>query len=128
MRVFKTKPFARFASRQRIADEMLCVIVQRAEGGLIDADLGGGVIKQRLARKGEGRSGGFRNMILFRSGDKAFFVYGFPKSGRDDIRRNELQAFRKLAGEMLGLDDRALAAAKTNGTIMEVNCHGKAAV
>lgn len=87
-----------------------------------------GVIKQRLARKGEGRSGGFRSIILFRSGDKAFFVYGFPKSGRDDIRRNELQAFRKLAGEMLGLDDRALTAAKTNGTITEVSCYGKAAV
>ena len=128
MRVFKTKPFARFASRQRIADKVLWVAVYRAEEGVIDADLGGGVIKQRLARKGEGKSGGFRSVILFRSGDKAFFVYGFAKSARDNIRRNELQAFRKLADEMLGLDDRALAAAKRNGTIMEIRRYGKAAV
>ena len=128
MRVFKTKPFARFAIRQRIADEVLWVAVHRAEEGSIDADLGGGVIKQRLARKGEGKSGGFRSVILFRSGDKAFFVYGFAKSDRDNIRRNELQAFRKLADEMLGLDDRALAAAKRNGTIMEIRRYGEAAV
>ena len=128
MRVFKTKPFARFASRQRIADEVLWVAVHRAEEGAIDSDLGGGVIKQRLARKGEGKSGGFRSVILFRSGDKAFFVYGFAKSDRDNIRRNELQAFRKLADEMLGLDDRVLAAAKRNGTIMEIRCYGEAAI
>jgi hypothetical protein len=60
MRVFKTKPFARFASREWLADQELCEAVRRAERGLIDADLGGGVIKQRLAREGQGKSGGFR--------------------------------------------------------------------
>ena len=128
MRVFKTKPFARFASRQRIVDEVLWVAAHRADKGAIDADLGGGVIKQRLARKGGGKSGGFRSVILFRSGDKAFFVYGFAKSDRGNIRRNELQAFRKLADAMLSFDDRALAAAKRNGTIMEIRCYGEAAV
>ena len=126
MRVFKTKPFARFASRQGIADEVLWVAVHRAEEGAIDADLGGGVIKQRLARKDEGKSGGFRSVILFRSGDKAFFVYGFAKSDRGNVRRKELQAFRKLSDAMLSLDDSALAAAKRNGTIMEIRCYGEA--
>ena len=128
MRVFKTKPFARFASRHGISDEVLWMAVHRAKEGAIDADLGGGVIKQRLARKGEGKSGGFRSVILFRSGNRAFFVYGFAKSDRDNIRRNELQAFRKLADEMLSLDDRALAAARRNGTIMEIRCYGEAAI
>ena len=123
MRVFKTKPFARFASREGIADEELCEAVAQAERGLIDADLGG-VIKQRLAREGQGKSGGFRTILLFRRGVKAFFVYGFAKSDRDNIRRDELKAFRKLAGEMLTLDDKALAAAMRNGTIMEIECHG----
>ena len=124
MRVFKTKPFARFANREGIANEKLCNAVYQAERGLIDADLGGGVIKQRLAREGHGKSGGFRSILLFRRGSKAFFVYGFAKSDRDNIRRDELKAFRKLAGEMLTLDDKALAAAMRNGTIMEIECHG----
>ena len=51
MRVFKTKAFSRFANHDEISDEELCLAVLRAETGLIDADLGGGVIKQRLARE-----------------------------------------------------------------------------
>ena len=123
MRVFKTKAFARFAKRERIIEKAICEAARRAAKGLIDADLGGGVIKQRLARKGQGKSGGFRSIVLFRRGEKMFFVYGFAKSARDDIRKDELIAFRKLADEMLVLDNKALAAAMRNGTIMEVRCH-----
>jgi len=124
VRVFKTKPFARFARQEGIADAALCEAVRRAEAGLIDADLGGGVIKQRLARPGRGKAGGFRSVVLLRRGVVAFFVYGFAKSDRDNIRQDELRAFRKLAGEMLALDDEAVAAATRNGTITEVAYHG----
>lgn len=124
MRVFKSKPFTRFADHEGIDDAMLCDAVRRAEAGLIDADLGGGVIKQRIARKGQGKSGGFRSIVLFRRGNRAFFVYGFAKSGRDNIRKDELRAFRRLADEMLGLDDTALQAAMANGTVTEVICDG----
>ncbi len=82
------------------------------------------MIKQRLAREGQGKSGGFRTILLLRRGSKAFFVYGFAKSDRDNIRRDELNAFRKLASEMLTFDDKALAAAIRNGTITEIECHG----
>lgn len=124
MRVFKTKPFARFAGHEGIDDAALCEAVQRAEKGLIDADLGGWVIKQRLAREGQGKSGGFRSIILFRQAEKAFFVYGFAKNDRANIKGDELKAFRKLADQMLGYDDKALAAAMKNGTITEIMCHG----
>jgi len=123
-RVFKTKPFARFAAREAIDDDDLCAAVARADQDRIDADLGGGVIKQRVARRGQGRSGGFRTIILFRRGARAFFVYGFAKSDRDNIRRDELRAFRRLADEMLGLGDAQLAATIANGTLKEVRCHG----
>jgi hypothetical protein len=126
MRIFRTKPFARFADHEGIDDAVLCDAIRRAEKGLVDADLGGGVIKQRIARKGRGRSGGFRSIVLFRRGERAFFVYGFAKSGRDNIRKDELEAFRALAGEMLGLNETALTAAMANGTIMEVTCDGQA--
>ncbi len=80
MRLFKTRHFSRFAAKESIADAALGDAVRRAEAGLIDADLGGGVIKQRLARPGQGKSGGFRSIVLFKRGATAFFVYGFAKS------------------------------------------------
>ena len=122
MRVFKNKPFDRFANREGIAEVELCEAVWQAEKGLVDADLGGGVIKQRLARKGQGKSGGYRSIILFRRTERAFFVYGFAKGDRANIQRDELQAFRKLASEMLVLDNKELRAAMKNGTITEVIC------
>lgn len=124
MRVFKTKPFARFADQVGIDDRQLCNAIRLADQGLIDADLGGGVIKQRLARKGQGKSGGFRSIILFRRAEKAFFVYGFAKNDRDNIGRDELKAFRKLADQVLELSNQAIVAAVKNGTITEIICHG----
>lgn len=91
MRIFRNKPFTRFARRARIADAELCAAVSDIERGLIDADLGGGVIKQRIARKGGGKSGGFRALVLLRAGDRVFFVHGFAKSDRDNIRDTNLQ-------------------------------------
>ena len=126
MRTFKTKPFARFAHREGIADEALCDAVERAARGLVDADLGGGVIKQRIARRGQGRAGGFRTILLFRQGELAFFVYGFAKSGRENLRRDELAAFRRLADEYLALEPSGLAAAQAVGVIIEVKCDDQA--
>ena len=101
----------------------MCDAIANAKKGLIDADLGGGVIKQRLARPSEGKSGGFRSIVLFRHGDKAFFVYGFPKNARSNIREDELKGFRDLANVMLGYDKTALAKALRAGAIVEVTCH-----
>jgi hypothetical protein len=120
VRVFKNKPFARFARKARITDAVLCAAIADATRGLIDADLGGGVLKQRIERKGGGKSGGFRTIILFRAGERAFFVHGFAKNEQDNIREDELVAFRLLAAEMLAYDDEALAKAIGNGTLTEV--------
>ncbi len=126
MQTFKTKAFARFADREGLEDAALCEAVRRARSGLIDADLGGGVIKQRIARKGGGRSDGFRTIVLFRRGELAFFVYGFVKSDRENLRRNELETYRLLADEYLALDETGLAVAQGAGTIVEVNCDDQA--
>ncbi len=123
MRIFKNKSFARFARKARITDAVLCAAIADASRGLIDADLGGGVVKQRIARKGGGKSGGFRTIILFRIGERAFFVHGFAKNEQDNIRDDELAAFRLLAAEMLSYDDAALAKAIGNGTLTEVVCN-----
>lgn len=120
MRIFKNKPFARFAKKARIADEDLCRAIDDAERGLVDADLGGGVIKQRIARTGGGKSGGFRTIILFRAGDRAFFVHGFAKSEQANIGNDELTEFKRLATYLLAYDNRALAAALAAGILLEV--------
>jgi hypothetical protein len=120
VRIFRNKPFTRFARRARITDVELCEAVSNVERGLIDADLGGGVIKQRIARKGGGKSGGFRALILLRIGERAFFVHGFAKSDRDNIRDDELVALKRLAAELLNYDEATLAKAITAGVLMEV--------
>ena len=99
-------------------------LLRRAGWDQVDADLGGGVIKQRVARQGQGRSGGFRVIVLYRRGEWSFFVHGFAKSDRENLRRNELRALRELANEMFGLDEPGLEAMLANGTISEVSCDG----
>ncbi|MEX1036799.1 MAG: type II toxin-antitoxin system RelE/ParE family toxin [Sneathiella sp.] len=123
--IFKTRGFDRFARKEGIDDAALCRAIRNAEQGQIDADLGGGVIKQRIARPNEGKSGGYRSIVLFRSGDKAFFAYGFAKNRQGNIKRDELQGFRDLADEMLGYDSRALSKARKSGAIIEVTCDEK---
>ncbi len=126
MRVFKSKPFARFARKARIEDAVLCDVIAGVEKGRIDADLGGGVIKQRIARPGGGKSGGFRALILIRLGTRAFFIDGFAKNDRDNIRDDELEALRKLAGELLNYDDAALARILATEFFTEMTCDGEA--
>ncbi|MCF7521430.1 type II toxin-antitoxin system RelE/ParE family toxin [Neisseria sp. ZJ106] len=103
MRIFKNKFITKFARKQGISDQELKETVARAESGLVDADLGGGVIKQRIARKGQGKSGGYRSIILFKCGDKAFFVYGFAKSERENISHAELMEFKTFAATYLNV-------------------------
>ncbi len=122
MRTFKTKAFTRFADKVGIADLLLCRAVRDAERGLIAADLGGGVIKQRIARSGQGKSGGFRTLIVFREGLRAIFVHGFAKNEKDNIENVELAALKKLAAELLAYEDKTLARVVASGVLVEVTC------
>ena len=108
MRIFKNKWFARFAKKEGIDDKTLIDVIANAEVARIDADYGGDVIKQRIARAHEGKSGGYRTVILFREGDKAFFIYGFAKKDLDNIDKADVKGFKKLAKVMLSLSDGQL--------------------
>ena len=125
MRIFQNKAFLRFAKKAGIGDAVLCEAIRDAERGLIAADLGGGVIKQRIARPGQGKSGGFRTLIVFRAGARAFFVYGFAKNEMDNIGPDELVALKKLATALLAYDDKAIARVIASGTLTEVICDEK---
>ena len=125
MRIFQNKAFMRFANKAGIGDVALCEAIRDAERGLIAADLGGGVIKQRIARPGQGKSGGFRTLIVFRAGARAFFVHGFAKNEKDNIGQDELSALKKLANALLAYDDKAIARVIASGTFAEVSCDEK---
>ncbi len=121
MRVFKTRWFARFARNEGIADKSLCDAIARAERGLVDADLGGGLIKQRVARRGQGRSGGYRTIIAYRAASKAFFLHGFAKSNQDNIDEDALIALRKFGRRLLSADVETLKAMFEDGSLKEVD-------
>lgn len=120
MRIFKSAWFERFARKQKISDQVLAETVRLAEEGLIDANLGGGVIKQRIARPGQGKSGGYRTIILYQMEQRAFFVYGFAKSERDNIDPDEEATFKKAAKHVLGLSDQHLAKLLARGRFSEI--------
>jgi hypothetical protein len=122
IRVFKSKLFARFVRKNSIRDSDLCKAIDELVAGSIDADLGSGVFKQRIARQGGGKSGGFRTIVLFRHGLLAFFVYGFAKKDMANIAPENLQQFRKLARFLLAQDEQALSEALAEGNLIEVKC------
>ena len=120
MRIFKTKWFGRYARRERIADASLQEAVDRAERGLVDADLGGGIIKQRVARAGQGRSGGYRTLMAYRAGTRAVFLYGFAKSERENIAPDELETLREIGATWLAADATRIADALKGDALQEV--------
>lgn len=123
MRILKSAWFQRFAHKQGITDETLLEAIKRAEQGLVDSDLGGSVIKQRVPRRGQGKSSGFRTIILYRSSSCAFFVYGFAKSDQSNISEGEQAEFRKMARYLLGLSHDHLAELVDRRQFLEIQGH-----
>lgn len=105
MHSYLTKEFARLARRSGVGDDDLLEAIERAEDGKIDADLGGGLIKQRVARPGQGRSGGFRTIIAYRRGRRAIFLHMFAKARQANLKKVELEAYQDLAKAFDLLDD-----------------------
>ena len=125
MRIFKNAWFTRFARKEKIALQSLLEAVERAEMGLIDAHLGGGVIKQRIARPGQGKSGGYRSVVFYRMGERAFFVFGFPKNAQDNISHEEATQFKNAAKVILALSDDQIRLLIENGKLEEVTPNGQ---
>jgi hypothetical protein len=121
MRVFKVRTFVRFQRREQIADVSLVKAVRDAGKGLIDADLGGGLIKQRIARRGGGKSGGYRTVLAYRRGERAVFLYGFPKSVRANIDDVELEVLRRRGAGLLSAAEEALEFMIADDELTEVS-------
>jgi hypothetical protein len=120
MMAILTKGFARFARKAGIRDDRLLAAAADVAKGNFDADLGGGVFKQRVARERGGKSGGFRTIIVFRIGGRSFFVHGFAKSDKSNVAAKELDALKKLADVLLGLSEEEIEEAVRAGEFMRI--------
>ncbi len=120
MEIYKNAWFKKFARKQKITNSVLKRTIEDIENGMIDVDLGGNVIKQRIARPNQGKSGGYRTIIIFKKGDKSFFVYGFAKSQRNNIEEDELKVFKEMAKTILSLSDKEIEKAINDNLFTEV--------
>lgn len=121
-RVFKVRDFDRWMRKTSLADGDLCKAVSEMATGLVDADLGGGVLKKRVALPGKGKSGGVRTLIATNKGDRWFFVLGFEKSERSNITPKEETALKLLASDLLSQASSALDKMVGNRILVEI-CH-----
>ncbi len=119
-RVFKTKAFASQTKKFGLTNAALCQAVSEMQAGLVDADLGGGVVKKRVALPGRGKSGGARTLLATNRGSRWFFVFGFAKNERSNVSDIELEALKMLAHDLLSLNDSKLDQAVLGGQLMEI--------
>jgi len=119
-RIFRTRTFSRWMRGTGLADADLQRSVVEMEAGLIDADLGGRVVKKRVALHGGGKRGGARTLVATNRDDRWYFIFGFGKNERANIDRHELRALQQLASDLLGQTDVAIAAALKAGEIVEL--------
>jgi len=120
VRIFKNTWFSRFTRKENISDDELKELVSILEAEQAEADLGGRVFKVRLARSGEGKSGGYRIVVFFKSKFRTFFIYGFAKSDKGNIDKGELRLFKKDAKDYFSLTDEEIENRKRKGTLIEV--------
>ena len=103
-----------------MSDETLCAAVKEIARGLVDADLGSGVIKKRVAVGGRGKRGGVRMILAYQAGNNAFFIYGFAKNTRANINDDELKALKLLAADLLNYSTHYLAYLVEVGELLEI--------
>ena len=125
MAIYKTRWFDRWARKEGLAPSSLCAAVLEMTNGLVDADLGGGLVKKRIGRPGQGKRGGYRTLVATNKGDRWVFVFGFPKNERGNIDKDETEALKKLAAYLLSLTKQEAVQAQGAGELIEVDCDAK---
>lgn len=121
-RVFKTRYFCRWMRKTGLTDNSLCSAVAEMAQGLIDADLGGGIVKKRIGLAGRGKRGGARTLVATNKGNRWFFIFGFEKNERANIEDDELEALQDIATALLARTGRQLDEASEEGSLQEI-CH-----
>lgn len=122
-RIFKTRTFQRWFRKRGLSDAALAEAVAEMERGLVDADLGGCVVKKRVALPGRGKRGSTRTLVGTKFKDRRFFLYGFEKNERSNVDGRELAALQAIARDLLALADSQIEAAIRDGALLETG-HG----
>jgi hypothetical protein len=120
MKVFKIKAFSKWAKGERITDRELKKAVTEMQAGLVDANLGSGVYKKRIAVNSRGKSAGARTLVAFKTGTHIFFIFGFLKNEQDNIDKKELKGLKEFASSLFDLNDDQIASLIKNGSLFEV--------
>lgn len=120
MRVFKTRHFQRWMRKTELTDAALRRAVGEMAAGLIDAELGGGVVKKRVGMAGRGKRGGARTLVATNKGNRWFFVFGFEKNERATISDEELEGFQAIAADLLARSGAQLDVAVADGALQEI--------
>lgn len=120
-RIFKTRYFSRWMEKTELTNQLLLAAVEEMERGLIDADLGGGVFKKRVALPNRGKSGSVRTLIATNKNDRWFFMLGFEKNQRDNINEKELRFLKDFAADLLTISESRLVKSLNSNDLLEIN-------
>ena len=123
VRVFKDLEFDDWARRDGPTDRMPCEAAGEIEKGIVDARLGGFLLKKRVAAPGRGKRSGYRTILAHRQGDRLVFLHGYAKNEKNDITKKEKSALLKLGGVYMGYDEARLSRMVAKGLIVEIRCH-----
>ncbi len=118
--IAKTRVFSRWMRKAALENGALINAVAEMSRGLVDADLGGGIFKKRIAAQGRGKRGGSRILIATNRKDRWFFIFGFEKNDRENITQAELAFLQRIARDLLECSDSALEKAIRSGELQEV--------
>jgi hypothetical protein len=118
--IYKTRHFTRWARKAGLKDSLLKTAVLEIQSGLLEADLGGGIVKKRIALPGRGKRGSTRTLLATNLKDRWFFVFGFEKNERENILENELTTLKMLAKDILGMSATQIKVAIEEGFLVEV--------
>lgn len=120
MAIYKFKQFSRWAKKEDIDDGSLCKAVKEIKDGILDANLGGGLLKKRVARRGQGKRGGYRTLIASNMGTRWIFIFGFSKTDQENISARELRTLKEISKMYLCFSDEQVEAALRDGALTEV--------
>jgi len=118
--ICKIRNFTRWARKTGLNDALLERAVLEIKSGLLDADLGGGIVKKRIALPGRGKRGSTRTLLATNLGDRWFFVFGFEKNELENISEKELATLKMLAKDLLGMTAAQIKVAIGEGSLVEV--------
>ena len=116
----KTKWFNKWAKKNALTDKNLLKTIENISFNLGVVNLGGGLFKIRTPKVGQGKSGGFRTLVVYKEKDLAVFVYGFAKTDKDNLDKEELKYFKILAKDLLKIKNSEYVKLEKQGSFISL--------